>query len=109
VVAASLKKKVLAGLIREDTGRESEGVPLLSKIPVIGAAFGNQTMSRGRTELVMIITPRIVNDARQAQEASEELRTKLPLLQDVIKSFGTPTGPAFLRRPDGNSPPPASK
>jgi general secretion pathway protein D len=105
VVIASGESIVLAGLIREETGRTSVGVPLLSKIPILGAAFGNQTMSRGRTELVMILTPRIVNDSRQAADASEELRLKVPLLQDVIKSFVTPTGPAFLRPPPGNSPP----
>ena len=105
VVIASGESIVLAGLIREDTGRTSVGVPLLSKIPILGAAFGNQTMSRGRTELVMILTPRIVNDSRQAAEASEELRGKLPLLQDVIKSFVTPAGPAFIRPMTGNPPP----
>lgn len=90
VVIASGESIVLAGLIREDSGRTSVGVPILSKIPILGAAFGNQTLSRGRTELVMILTPRIVNDSRQAQDASEELRSKLPMLQDVIKSFVTP-------------------
>ncbi len=93
VVVASGESIVLAGLIREDSGRSSVGVPLLSKIPVLGAAFGNQSMTRGRTELVMIITPRIVNDARQAQDVSEEFRLKLPLLQDVIKSFGVSPKP----------------
>ena len=76
---------------------------------MLGAAFGNQTMSRGRTELVMIITPRIVSDSRQAQEASEELRNKLPMLQDVIKSFGTPGGPSYRPQADGNSAPATNK
>lgn len=100
VVVGSGESIVLAGLIREDTGRTSAGVPILSKIPVLGAAFGNQAMSRGRTELVLIITPRIVNDSRQAAEASEELRSKLPMLQDVIKSFTAPPPAEKRRDPD---------
>jgi general secretion pathway protein D len=92
VVIGSGESIVLAGLIREESGRSSVGVPILSKIPVLGAAFGNQKMSRSRTELVMILTPRIVNDARQAAEASEELRSKLPLLHDAVKNFITPLG-----------------
>jgi general secretion pathway protein D len=88
VVIASGESIVLAGLIREDTSRSSIGVPLLSKIPVLGAAFGRQGMNRTRTELVLIITPKIVNDSRQAREVSEELRKKLPLLEGAIHSFG---------------------
>jgi general secretion pathway protein D len=88
VVVASGESIVLAGLIREDTSRTSIGVPLLSKIPILGAAFGRQGMNRQRTELVLIITPKIVNDSRQAQEVSEELRKKLPLLEGAIHSFG---------------------
>ena len=88
VVVASGESIVLAGLIREDNSRTSLGVPLLSKIPILGAAFGSQGFHRERTELVLIITPKIVSDARQAQDASEELRKKLPLLEGAIQSFG---------------------
>jgi general secretion pathway protein D len=87
VVITSGESIVLAGLIREDNSRTSLGVPLLSKIPILGAAFGSQGYRRERTELVLIITPKIVSDARQAQEASEELRKKLPLLEGAIQTF----------------------
>jgi general secretion pathway protein D len=90
VVVASGESIVLAGLIREDNGRSSTGIPLLSKIPVIGAAFGSQTFNRRRTELVMIITPRIVSDSRQAQEVSEEMRRKLPALFPLLPRPATP-------------------
>ncbi len=98
VVVASGESIVLGGLIRENIVRSTFGVPLLSKIPILGAAFGTQTLSKTRTELVLVITPRIVSDARQAQEASEELRRKLPALHDMIPKFkpaetnGTPPG-----------------
>ncbi len=84
VVVGSGESIVLAGLIRESNGRSTAGVPLLSKIPVLGAAFGTQTISRERTELVLIITPRIVSDSNQAREATEELRKKLPALHQFL-------------------------
>jgi general secretion pathway protein D len=90
VVVASGESIVLAGLIREDNGRSSTGIPLLSKIPVLGAAFGSQTFNRRRTELVMIITPRIVSDSRQAQEVSEEMRRKLPALYPLLPRPSAP-------------------
>ncbi|WP_171164599.1 type II secretion system secretin GspD [Usitatibacter palustris] len=84
VVISSGESIVLAGLIREDTGRSSVGVPLLSKIPILGAAFGSQSVNRRRTELVLVITPKILSDSTQAREATEELRKKLPMLESYI-------------------------
>jgi general secretion pathway protein D len=84
VVVASGESIVLAGLIQEDSNRGTVGIPLLSKIPILGAAFGSQVHSRKRTELVLIITPRIVSDAAQAREATEELRRKLPGLEGML-------------------------
>jgi general secretion pathway protein D len=91
VVVGSGESIVLAGLIREDSGRSSVGVPLLSKIPILGAAFGSQSTTRNRTELVLVITPRIVSDTAQARQATEELRRKLPALESMMPKL--PKGP----------------
>ena len=84
VVVASGESIVLGGLISETSNRSTSGIPLLSKIPVLGALFGTQGYNRTRTELVLIITPRIVSDAEQAREATLELRKKLPALEDLL-------------------------
>ena len=84
VVVASGETIVLGGLIQENNTRSTSGVPLLSKIPILGAAFGTQTFSRNRTELILVITPHIVSDSTQAQEATEELRRKMPSLHDSL-------------------------
>jgi len=89
VIVASGESIVLAGLIRENRRRQSDGLPLLSKIPIVGALFGNQTYNRERTELVLVITPKIISETLQAREATEELRAKLPLLRGVLSDqFG---------------------
>ncbi|APV49631.1 type II secretion system protein GspD [Betaproteobacteria bacterium GR16-43] len=93
VVVASGDSIVLGGLIREDNLRTSAGVPLLSKIPILGAAFGSQSIKRRRTELVLIVTPKIISDAAQAREATDELRKRLPALEGFLpKRDGTPPG-----------------
>jgi general secretion pathway protein D len=84
VVVASGETIVLGGLIREDNQRGTSGLPLLSKIPILGAAFGSQNFSAKRTELILVITPHIVSDATQAREATEELRRKMPSLHDLL-------------------------
>lgn len=59
----------------------TSGVPLLSKIPILGALLGSQHFTRERTELVLVITPKIVSDTVQAREVTDELRRKLPSLE----------------------------
>ena len=84
VVVASGESIVLAGLIRENKSTTGKGLPLLSKIPIIGAAFGSQTFNRTRTELVLLITPKIVSDPAQARQVTDELRLKLPALKGFL-------------------------
>lgn len=84
VAVASGDSIVLGGLIQESSGRSTGGLPLLSKIPVLGALFGSQRIKRDRTELVLVITPRIISDTSQAREATNELRDKLPALERLL-------------------------
>lgn len=84
VVVGSGETIVLGGLIQENNSTGTSGLPLLSKIPILGAAFGTQTFSRNRTELILVITPHIVSDSAQAREATEELRRKMPSLHDML-------------------------
>ena len=51
---------VMGGLITENKQNSSAGLPLISRIPVLGGLFGQQTLTNNRTELVMFITPRVV-------------------------------------------------
>jgi pilus assembly protein CpaC len=50
----------LAGLIQSDFRDTVNGIPFLSKIPIIGALFRSQSFERQETELVILVTPRIV-------------------------------------------------
>ncbi|HXS53989.1 MAG TPA: type II secretion system secretin GspD [Usitatibacter sp.] len=84
VVVHSGESIVLGGLINDQLNTSSSGIPLLSKIPVLGALFGTQGYQRTRTELVLIITPRIVSDSTQAREVTLELRKKLPALESML-------------------------
>ena len=50
----------LAGLIQNDFRDTVRGVPLLGKIPILGALFRSTSFERQETELVILVTPRIV-------------------------------------------------
>ena len=68
---------VLGGLIRENDTVGRSGVPLLSSIPVVGALFGNSTNNNNRTELLVLMTPRALEDDDQLRSASAEMRQRM--------------------------------
>lgn len=68
---------VLAGLIKDNKTAGSQGLPLLSEIPVVGALFGAKSDTSERSELIITITPRVVNDNQQARDVTAEFRKKL--------------------------------
>jgi len=84
VAVASGESIALAGLIQETLTTSSSGVPLISKIPVLGSLFGSQSFHRDRTELVLIVTPKIVSNPIQAREVTDELRAKMPALENLL-------------------------
>ncbi len=71
----------LAGLIQETNVTGSSGVPLLSKIPLIGGLFGTQSLTKKRTELVILITPTVITNSDDARAVTDEIRRKLPSLE----------------------------
>lgn len=54
--------QVLAGLINDEDRKSATGIPGLSSLPVLGRLFGVQTDTRDKTEVVLLITPRIVRN-----------------------------------------------
>ncbi len=81
VTVASGETMAMAGMIGKNQNTASSGLPLVSKIPVIGALFGKQTLHNDRTELVVLITPVVVNNTDEARLVTEEFRKKLPSLE----------------------------
>jgi general secretion pathway protein D len=74
---------VLGGLIKEDNTNNKSGVPVLHEIPWIGSLFGGTTRNKDRSELVVLITPRVVGSRQDAQSITDEFRRKLSSIYDV--------------------------
>ena len=68
---------VLGGLIREKESAGRGGIPLLSDMPVLGALFSTTTEQRERTELMVLLTPRALEDDDQVRAASVEMRQRI--------------------------------
>lgn len=67
----------LGGLITDNRTDSSTGLPYLSRLPVIGWLFGTKRESAARTELLVLITPRVVGSMEQARQVTQELRSRL--------------------------------
>jgi general secretion pathway protein D len=76
----------IGGFIGETKTDGSSGVPLLNRIPILGAAFGQKSSSRVRTELIIFFTPRVIYDVTQIQDATEEIRGNLKRIQRIMKN-----------------------
>ena len=88
---------MLGGLIRETDTNTRAKVPLLGDVPVLGAPFRRTETSSRRTELLVIITPRVVRNPNQAQSITEEYRKKLSAPGALIRDGGYDGGSVLER------------
>ena len=82
---------VLGGLISKRKEISGRGVPFLKDIPLLGRAFKTNVESETRTELVMMITPYIMNDDNDARAVTDAIRKQLgPWAQEQLPATATP-------------------
>jgi general secretion pathway protein D len=67
----------VAGLIHDTVQEENSGLPFLKDIPLIGSLLSTQNNKRMRTELLVLITPHVVHDQRDARALTVDLRNEL--------------------------------
>jgi general secretion pathway protein D len=76
----------IGGIINEQTTETSAGIPVLDRIPYIGAAFGMKSTNKKRTELIIFLTPRVIYDTNQIADATQELKDKVKNLKKTIRN-----------------------
>ena len=74
---------VLGGLMQTQKSTGGSGIPGLRRIPGIGKLFGSTTKENSRTELLVLITPRVVRNRDDVRSITDEFRQKLPQLQQL--------------------------
>ena len=90
----------LAGLIRDNASNENSGIPFLKDIPILGTLVSTQSNSRMRTELLVLITPHVVHDQRDARALTEDLRSQL-INAGLVPQQLQRTGVPGLANPNG--------
>lgn len=89
VMVGSGDTMLMGGLFQETARNASDGLPLLSSIPILGGLFGSQVWQSDRTELVLLITPRILSSIEDSREVVDELRKRLSTIESSASSAST--------------------
>jgi general secretion pathway protein D len=76
---------VLGGLISDSRTQTHTGIPYLQDVPVLGNLFRDTGDNKTRTELMVLITPHVIDDTRKARKVTDELRRRLPAVQAVLE------------------------
>ena len=79
---------LLGGLISEDDQTSEDGVPGLSRIPVLGKLFGSTKKNTQRTELIVLITPQVMSNSEEAREITEEYKRQFQSLAPLRAQMG---------------------
>ncbi len=75
----------IGGAIQETHTESTAGIPVLSRIPIIGSAFGSKNVTTDRKELIVFMTPRVIYDTTQILDATEEIKTSLKRVGKMMK------------------------
>ena len=75
----------IGGIIQETNTMSSAGIPVLHRLPGIGAAFGSRSYSKERTELIVFLTPRVIYDTNELTDATDELKGNMKRLQKIYR------------------------
>lgn len=94
LVAQDGETIIIGGLIREDITKSRSGIPFLSKIPILGYLFGSTIDETKRTELIILLTPRVMKNQQEARDITSDYvdrykgSTKDKQIDEFIKDKG---------------------
>jgi general secretion pathway protein D len=84
VAVQSGQTVLLGGLIQQTDSVQDNGVPFLNRIPVLGRLFGTTDRNRARTELIVLITPRIIRNPEEARRNTDEYESQFESLKPIL-------------------------
>lgn len=76
---------VFGGLISSNNTDGENGVPVISKLPLIGNLFKGDSLANDRTELMVMIIPYILDNANEVESVSDEIRANRKELLDKLE------------------------
>lgn len=68
---------VIGGLLKDQAGKDSQGIPFIKDIPLLGGLFRRDTYSKKKADLLIFITARIINEGEYSSEEIAKLQSNL--------------------------------
>ena len=90
---------VLGGLVTENRTDSVAGIPILSRIPLLGRLFSGRQKALTRQELVVLIRPTVTNGPSEAVRAGERAQEKLNFPADLDATLDPPGTREILDKP----------
>ncbi len=75
---------IIGGLIGETKTATRSGLPILSKLPIIGFLFGTSSVTVRKTELIIMITPHVIRNQEDADNKTEEFQNRVRSVKERI-------------------------
>jgi general secretion pathway protein D len=112
VAVQSGETLLLGGLIQDNQTTANTGLPLISKVPFLRNLFGNTTNHKDRTELIVLITPRVIRNSDEGREMTleytKQFQSLAPLRKDAVEGSAPPPTPTPPNPPGAVVPEPAT-
>ena len=81
---------MLGGILFQQDGRTKRGVPILSDIPVAGALFSHYEKTVANNELLVFITPYVIDDSGENTPATQEqIDVPREKLDNILKDLNS--------------------
>jgi general secretion pathway protein D len=101
VAVQSGQTVLLGGLIQQAEGSTDAGIPGLNRVPILGRLFGSTNRNRNRTELIVLITPRVIRGSEDAKQITDDYQSKFESLAPLRASAASAAPAAAAPSPDG--------
>jgi len=98
VAVQSGETLMLGGLIQDNRTDGNTGLPLISKVPFLRNLFGTTVKHKDRTELIVLITPRVISNVDEGRQATEDYSRQFESLAP-LRAQGQTVNPPTLPAP----------
>lgn len=87
IVVSHSQSIVIGGIMREISKRDYEGIPLLSKIPLIGNLFRYTVNKNEKTELIILLTPHVIENKIDVDVITQKFKEKVKDLKKPLRKL----------------------
>jgi general secretion pathway protein D len=90
VVVQDGESVLIGGIIDDQIQRVRSGVPFLMDVPVLGRIFRTESDQVDRTELIVLITPHVIRNRKEARSVTEEFEARIQGLKGLLSRVQKP-------------------